>query len=250
MDFSIRKCVAWSGELNSSEDWQAFAQGNKQLTTELTLPALKQIPAMQRRRLSPFAKLSLHCALEAADGFLDSVPCVFASRHGDLQKTSQLISDVAAKEVLSPTNFGLSVHNAVGGLFSIYTGNKEPLTAISAGEDTFFISIVDAVSKLYSNDYARILVVYTETIVPEIYQEFVTQQEFPVSIALLIEKADKNNCFNLTLCPANSVLSQENTCLQVFDFLKFYYSDHNQLEIKSKRHLWALSRIKAPIPIK
>ena len=99
MDFSSKKCIAWSGDLTSSEDWQAYAQGKKELTIEQTVPVLTQIPAMQRRRLSPFAKISLHCALAAAEGYLDSVPCVFASRHGDLQKTSKVMSDVAAKEV-------------------------------------------------------------------------------------------------------------------------------------------------------
>lgn len=242
MDFSIKKCIAWSGDLTSSEDWQAYAQGKKELTTEQTIPLLKQIPAMQRRRLSPFAKISLHCALAAADGYLDSVPCVFASRHGDLQKTSQLISDVAAKEVLSPTNFGLSVHNAVGGLFSIYTANKEPLTAISAGEDTFFIAILDAVSKLYSNNYKRILVVYTENIVPEMYQQFISQEEISISTALLIENVDTNNSFSLTMNQNKDNEAAENQRLQVLDFLNFYYKDKNQVEVKSKRHLWTLSK--------
>ena len=75
MNFSIKKCTAWAGDLNSLEDWQLFAKGEKQPSAKLILPALKQIPAMQRRRLSPFAKLALHCALEAAEGFIEIKPC-------------------------------------------------------------------------------------------------------------------------------------------------------------------------------
>ncbi len=252
LEFVIKKCVAWAKDLTRETDWQAFSVQEKSLSfnsplTKEHLPALKQIPAMQRRRLSPFAKISLHCALEAGEGFLTTVPCVFASRHGDLAKTSKLIMDVANKEDLSPTHFGLSVHNAVGGLFSIFTENKAALTAISAGEDTFFTAIVDAVSKLNTYDYERILVVYTDEVVPEMYQGYVQQDEVSVSVALLIEKAPKivsenvTASFNLTLKPAAKG-EQENTRMQAIDFLSFYHSDIKNIEIKSRRHIWSLSK--------
>jgi hypothetical protein len=241
LDFSIKKCVAWAGDFSLTEDWQAFAMGNKTLAQNDALPGLKQIPAMQRRRLSPYAKLSMHCALEAAEDCLDSVPSVFASRHGDLQKTSKLINDVAAKEVLSPTHFGLSVHNAVGGLFSIFTKNKAPQTAISAGEDTFFCAIIDAVCKLKANQYPQILLVYTETIVPDIYQKYIKQEQVSISTALLIESTKANN-FTIDLKANTEVDAKENAVLQAIDFLKFYHSDSSQLKVTSKRHIWTLNR--------
>jgi len=243
LEFTIKQCVAWGGGLTTTQDWQDYAQGEKSLTDLQELPPLKQIPAMQRRRLSPFAKLALHCALSAADECLTTVPSVFASRHGDLAKTSKLIDDVAAKEVLSPTQFGLSVHNAVGGLFSIYTGNKAPLTAISAGEDSFFTAIIDALCKLSANDYAQILVVFTENIVPEIYQEYVAQDEVAIACALLIEPADNaDEVYKLTLQANEENKVTENSRMQVLDFLKFYYSNNEQVNVSSKRHLWQLTR--------
>ncbi len=248
MEFTIKQCVAWGGGLTTTQDWQKYAQGEVSLSDSQGLPALKEIPAMQRRRLSPFAKLALHCALSAADECLTTVPSVFASRHGDLAKTSKLISDVAAKEDLSPTQFGLSVHNAVGGLFSIYTGNKAPLTAISAGEDTFFTAIVDALCKLSANDYKEILVVFTENIVPEIYQEYVAQDEVAIACALLLAPAKEGEeVYTLTL-PANEQndrenLQSENKQMQVLDFLEFYYGSNKQVNVKGKRHSWQLNRI-------
>lgn len=248
MEFTIKRCVAWGGGLTTTQDWQKYAQGEVSLSDSQALPALKEIPAMQRRRLSPFAKLALHCALSAADECLTTVPSVFASRHGDLAKTSKLISDVAAQEDLSPTQFGLSVHNAVGGLFSIYTGNKAPLTAISAGEDTFFTAIVDALCKLSANDYKEILVVFTETLVPEIYQKYVAQDEVAIACALLLAPARAGEeVYTLTL-PTNEKgnkekLQGENTQMQVLDFLNFYYSSNKQVNVKSKRHSWQLNRI-------
>ena len=216
--------------------------GQAQLTNPTLKPALKQIPPMQRRRLSPFAKLALHCALEAAEDCLATVPSVFASRHGDLHKTSKLISDVAAQQDLSPTQFGLSVHNAVGGQFSIFTGNKAPLTATSAGEDTFLSAIIDAVCKLNSNDYDQILVVYTDEVVPEMYQSYVAQDEVSIATALLIEKPRQGEVIYRLDMVSNSEQQAENPVLQVVDFLSFYYGSAEQAQIKSKRHIWTLSK--------
>jgi len=206
------------------------------------MPALKQIPAMQRRRLSPFAKMALHCALEASGDQASSVASVFASRHGDLHKTSKLISDVAQQEALSPTQFGLSVHNAVGGQFSIYTKNKAPLTAISAGEDTFLMAITDAVCKLHSNDYESILVVYTDEVVPEIYQPYIKQCEVSLGVALLIEKSQQGEPSIHLDVAANAASDHENETLQALDFMSFYYGQSNQQTISSKRHIWTLSK--------
>ena len=245
MNFFIKQCVAFGGGFTTSEDWRAYAHGNKQLSLSQELPKLAQIPAMQRRRLSPFAKITLHCALEAAGLFSSTVPSVFSSRHGDLAKTSQLIADVAAKEPLSPTQFGLSVHNAVGGLFSIYAGNKSPLTAISSGEDSFFIGLLDALAKLNANDYQQILFVYSENIVPTIYQPYIKQEEVAIACALLIEKMPeesvKGDKYSLTM-QANVGEQQENSRLQVLDFLSFYYSNSASLDVCSKRHLWQLAK--------
>jgi len=243
LEFTIKQCVAWGGGLTTTQDWQSYAKGEKILSDSQELPALKQIPAMQRRRLSPFAKLALHCALNAADECLTTVPSVFASRHGDLAKTSKLISDVAAKEVLSPTQFGLSVHNAVGGLFSIYTDNKAPLTAVSAGEDTFFTAVVDALCKMSANEYSQILVVFTETVVPEIYQEYIAQDEVNIACALLLAPAGQSNeTYSLTVQANKAEIPTETQQMQVLDFLNFYHSNSEDSEISSKRHLWKLSR--------
>ena len=243
LDFSIKNCVAWSGNLTSISDWQSFASGTKKLDLVETLPELKQVPAMQRRRLSVFAKLALHSALEASGELSSKVASVFASRHGDLQKTSKLIKNVAEKEVLSPTQFGLSVHNAVGGLFSIYTKNKAPQTAISSGEDTLLMAIVDATSKLNANDYDNILVVYTETKVPEIYENYVSQDEVSISIGLLLEKSEsKEEAIKLKMEPNQSSDGNENPTLQAIDFLRFYFGNKKLINIKSKRHSWTLTK--------
>lgn len=243
MKFVIKQCIAWGDEKSSPEDWQAFSKTGDLEPKTLTLPELKQVPAMQRRRLSPFAKLTLHCALGASEPFQGNIPSVFSSRHGDLHKTSKLIADVASEDALSPTHFGLSVHNAVGGLFSIYTGNKAPLSAVSAGEDSFFMGLIDAVSKLYSYGYQRILYVYSDQAVPEQYQKYVQQNPDNVAVGLLIEASNgEESNYSVDFKSHKQQKESENSQLQALDFLAFYFSNHEQLNTASKRYQWQLTR--------
>jgi hypothetical protein len=253
LKFVIKECVAWGGGLSSRQHWQAFSKGDIQLNSTQKLPLLSEIPAMQRRRLSSFAKVTLHCALTASKEAKSSIASVFASRHGDLVKTTKLISDVCEKESLSPTKFGLSVHNGIGGLFSLFTKNKAALTAITAGEDTFFTGLLDALSKLEGNNYKQIMFVYSESIAPEIYQPYIEQDNISIACALILEnnasqgcelKENSANTFTLKMDThsASTKTEHENKQLQVLDFLKFYHQDISTTQISSKRHIWHLTK--------
>ncbi len=241
MKFGIEKCVAWCGNLRTSNDWQLWAQGELTHTPDDDLPPLKQIPAMQRRRLSRFAKLSFHCMLESLGENNQDLACVFASRHGDLHKTAKLIEDVASKDDLSPTHFGLSVHNAVIGLYSIFAKNKSAMTAISAGEDSFMMAMVDAYGKLQSQNLDRILVVYTDEVVPEKYHKYVSDKEKTISVAFVLTKHDIENNIMLTFEPQDNS-EQCSAEFQPLEFLRFFFSHTNNAQIHSKRYKWHVSR--------
>ncbi len=242
--------MAWCNNLRSTQDWQLWAKGQLDLQDEPDLPALKQIPAMQRRRLSAFAKLSFHCVLDVLEGEEADMPCVFSSRHGDLHKTSKLIENVAEREDLSPTHFGLSVHNAVAGLYSIFSGNKQAMTATAAGEDTLFMAMVDAYAKLESQNLDKILLVYTDQVVPEKYQPYVSNEEETISIAMVLEKSttvksSANTKLTIDFEKQATKKNQENTnngqVFQPLAFMRFLFDDNKTTEINSSRYLWRLS---------
>lgn len=241
MKFAIENCVAWCGNLRTTEDWQLWSNDKLTYQLEDDLPQLKQIPAMQKRRLSRFAKLSFHCVLESLGENITNIPCVFSSRHGDLHKTAKLIEDVANKNDLSPTNFGLSVHNAVAGLYSIFSNNKHPMTAISAGEDSFLIALVDAYAKLEANKLDRILVVYTDEVVPEKYKQYVSAKEQTISIALILTKQSELSEVEVIFKKQQNEMS-ESESFQPLAFLKFLYGSDKSVKIDSKRYQWNVSK--------
>ncbi len=90
--------------------------------------ALDCIPAMQRRRLSPLAKLALNNAIGALkDSKADYI--VWVSKYGDEAKTLNILQDVLNDQTPSPTQFSTSVHNAISGLYSILCQDDTPLQA-------------------------------------------------------------------------------------------------------------------------
>lgn len=168
-------------------------------------PKLEFVPAMQRRRLSPFAKIALYTAENAlsAPSTLPETPelemseleiseklaqidIVFSSRHGDLHKTSALLTDIAAEQDISPTAFSTSVHNAVPGLYSILKQNKQAINAISAGKDSFFYAFVDAYARLKSGRANKLLIVHVDRELPELYSQFQDEQQVDHAVAMVV----------------------------------------------------------------
>lgn len=237
--FDISKCVAWAPGLESEQDWQLWQQGEKTLANELTLPQLTSIPGMQRRRLSPFAKVALHCALEASGEYQSNIPCVFSSRHGDLHRTTKLIENIALSQDLSPTQFGLSVHNAAAGLFSIFTGNRAPLSAISGGQSSFMQGLLDCVAKLQANNLSKILYVYCDLSVPECYRPYV-DDDTSLGIGLLIESSkNEENTYSLAYDAEKNKLGSD---CQALDFMGFILSKESQLLTNINQQTWLLRR--------
>lgn len=143
---------------------------------------------MLRRRLSPLARAALHAA-HACAGNLPSVRFVYASRHGELDRTLELLQALAINADLSPTTFGLSVLNANAGLYSIARQDHAPATAIAAGPETFAFGLIEATARANNEPGPPVLYVYADALAPA---PFGPQSDDPadiLAIALLIDPA-------------------------------------------------------------
>lgn len=114
-----------------------------------------------RRRLSALSKMALKVAHDcAADR--ETVRLVFASRHGELRRTTGILDDIAAGEPVSPTAFSLSVLNAMPGVYSIARRDRSPSTAISAGAQTLGYALLEAHAQYAADPSTPVLVVYAD----------------------------------------------------------------------------------------
>ncbi|WP_088332661.1 beta-ketoacyl synthase chain length factor [Lacimicrobium sp. SS2-24] len=205
-------------------------------------PNLDWVPAMQRRRLSALTKMALFTAAEAMQNCESEVETVFATRHGDLHKTLTLLNCLTEEEALSPTTFSLSVHNAVSGLFSIFTGNKAASNTVSAGAHSFLMGLVEAVVRARLTR-KRVLLVYMDQALPEIYKPFDDESLRDHSLAMLISaERHANQYCHLHLQPANGDGRRTMGSPESLAFARWWQGDVPQLQYTGPRYDWQVRR--------
>jgi hypothetical protein len=128
-------------------------------------PDVAFVEPMQRRRLSPLARAFFHCANRIAPP--GDVRLVFASRHGEAERTLGILHDLAAGAEASPTLFSTSVHNAVPGLWSILRGSRAGINAVAAGPETFGWGLVEALAAYRADPSGPVLYVYADDRLPD-----------------------------------------------------------------------------------
>ncbi len=188
MHFRIDQWRAWAPGLDSTEDWRAWCQSPVRLLDAQQQPDVGFLPAMQRRRLSRLARMLFQVAWPLAEQQA-ALPLVFASRHGETPRTLAILSDLARGEPLSPTQFSLSVHNAIIGQWSILRGDSSEMTALAAEGDGLEQAMLEAGGLLAEGAPAVLLVIAEET-PPPIYAAYVDDVPFPYSVALLLTPGD------------------------------------------------------------
>lgn len=97
-------------------------------------PLIAHVPKALKRRLGKlgYNVLSVMDLCSQTDDS-DDTTWVVSSRHGDTNRMGRLFQSIADKELLSPTDFSMSVHNALPGMHSIKTINTSMHTAMSGG---------------------------------------------------------------------------------------------------------------------
>ena len=164
------------------------------------------IDPMLRRRLSPMARMSLKVAHDCVHD-LPSIRFVYASRHGELNRTTTMLDNLASGEALSPTAFSMSVLNASAGLFSILRNDTAPATAISAAAESFGYGLLEASLQLASHPQQPVLLVFADEPVPEVYGQSEPGDDAH-AIAILL-KSDAATTIAWTCSPGEKTASSE-----------------------------------------
>lgn len=242
MNVNIRHLNFWYAHCDQLTIEQAIALGED----EITWPKLDFVPPMQRRRLSPFAKMALLVTNKAVDSLKNDLPIVFSSRHGDLPKTSKLLADLADKNALSPTAFGLSVHNAIPSLFSILTNNKHAINAISAGQDSFMMGLIDVYVRLKSGLAEEILFIYADQQLPKTYLGFQDEQQLSHAIAMIVslpsEQKSKQKTGDISFDFEHFPQSNIGSLPASLKFAQWYNGHQKKIMMSSNQYHWFLSK--------
>ena len=127
-------------------------------------PAPQLLAANERRRAPETVAVALEVALaacEQASKNAAELPSVFTSMHGDLAITDYMCATLPEDpRAISPTKFHNSVHNAAAGYWTIGTHCNKPATALSSGDASFAIGLLEALAQLATGDDAVLLAAY------------------------------------------------------------------------------------------
>jgi hypothetical protein len=127
------------------------------------------VPLLLRRRVSPIGQAALRVAWALPQ--VDCARFVFASRHGEFDRSLGMLEQVAAEDAPSPADFSLGVHNALAGLLSICARNRGGHTALAAGVDSFAFGLVEAAARLLEQPEDPVMLVYYDAALPPGYPD-------------------------------------------------------------------------------
>jgi len=239
VSFSIASHAAWAPGVETEEAWLAWANDNYVITGDHAAP-VKAMPPMLRRRAGFLGKMALEVAYRCLGERID-VPTVFTSRHGDTARSVDLLLDLAKGLPLSPTSFGLSVHNATGGLFSIARGDHASNTTLAAGKSSIEHAVIDACGLLAEGAPAVLLVAY-DCPLPALYSAFQDCAEQSFAWAWLM-RPPADEVISLTWSSASEHRAASFERLSAgLEVLRFYLRKDPALERICNNHRWLWSR--------
>ncbi|HEY5657215.1 MAG TPA: beta-ketoacyl synthase chain length factor [Myxococcota bacterium] len=238
---SVRRWAAWSPGLEDAAAWREWCEDPKELQRE-GCPAAPFLPAMLRRRCSGLARIMLTAAFDccAADE-RSKVSTVFASRHGNINESIELLERLARNLPLSPTRFSHSVHNAQAGLFSIAAENREASSSIAAQEDTFGSAWLEALTLLLRLPDRPVLLVIGDVPLAATFAALVDEPEASYALALLLDPAEAGSGIRMTL-EHGAPQQRRPRWPDALEFLRWLLSDQPRLELACGRRRWVWER--------
>jgi hypothetical protein len=143
----VRSIALWTKGYNDLQSWLKGEPDER-----IDLPAATLLPLRARGRASLLTRMMAEVVqqvLQESGTRPSDLPLITASANGEIQITEQLLEMMnSQKGVLSPARFQNSVHNAAAGQLCIATENRLYSTALSAGQDTLFAALIEAVAWL------------------------------------------------------------------------------------------------------
>lgn len=149
LQVGVRGIGAW---LRGAPDWPSLRGvllGQHGLADDAPAkPAASTLPAAERRRAPDSVRLVVEVAAQAcamANADPATLPCVFASTHGEVAITDYVCATLAQAPLeLSPTKFHNSVLNAPAGYWTIATGCTAASSAVTASHHSFAAALLEA----------------------------------------------------------------------------------------------------------
>ena len=225
----VRRWSAWAPGLEDADAWQAWASAPVPLSPE-GHPDASFLPAMLRRRCTPLTRLVLTAAFDTlTEEERPHVRTVFASRHGSINESIELIHSVVQGERLSPTTFSHTVHNAQAGLFCIAAGNRQASSSLAACADTFACGWLEALTHLERDPQRPVLLVTSDVPLEPTFAALVREPPGAYGLGLLLSCEGDGPGFDFDLAGEGAAGAQP--WPDAAEFLRFLLVGEERLEL-------------------
>jgi hypothetical protein len=240
--FSVKEWSAWAPGLVDRDAWRAWAAAPWVPSGDET-PALGEVPAMQRRRIERLGRMAIQTAFWCQQAEASGVPLVFASRHGDVARSMELLESLATSQAPSPTTFGLSVHNAIAALYSILRRERGNYIALAGGMATVEAACIEAAALLADGAPEVVLVVYDAPL-PAVYAGFADEPDAGFAWCWRIGAVDRSApTLTLDWEAEEGVVAAEPTSLpHALEVLRFLLSAAPSLRWRNDGNAWQWRR--------
>lgn len=238
--FSIARHAAWAPGVTSPVQWAAWCAQPWPIEAGDD-PKVAAMPAMLRRRAGSLGRMALEVAY-ACLGQETGVPTVFCSRHGEVGRAIGLLGDLARGEPLSPTSFGLAVHNASAGLFSIARADRANHVALAAGAATIEHAVIEACG-LLADGAPMVLLVACDEPLPDLLASFEDCREQPWAFAwAMVAAGERPLRLGWSAAPAGAGAAADDGMPGGLEVLRFQLGDGAPLERSAGARCWTWSR--------
>ena len=195
------------------ENWQSgkrvlSAEDNYDVSADFPVLKPAALSANERRRTTDTIKIALDCGQQAITSFNGAameflsdpdLTSVFASSCGDLNVVDKILTALTLPgKPVSPTQFHNSVHNAPAGYWSISSKSTAASTSIAAGDNTFSVGLLEAMTQVIMNEHAVLFVAYDIVPPPLLKNHRQVTASFGVALLLLPEITPEKTQWSLS----------------------------------------------------
>jgi hypothetical protein len=237
--FNIAAWHAVSSRMAAPAQWQAWA-ADADAAVEMPdyKPALAFLPAMQRRRLGDSARRVLDAAWDLASDYPDA-PLVYVSHDGEINRSFELWLGLLRDNEVSPTSFGLSVHNALAGQWSMLRGDMGENTALAVRGDSLESGLAEAYALLHDGA-EQVLLVLADEPLSAAYDVAAHRAPWPYALAMVLTRGTD---YRLSLMPSENAADNQGDYWGALAWIRFMLSDglEHMQHNGARRWLWQKS---------
>ncbi|WP_461245915.1 beta-ketoacyl synthase chain length factor [Treponema sp. R6D11] len=183
----ISRLCAWAPGIENPSEWEQWAQGKRDISSDTQSPAIAFTDSLFRRRLSQISKMTVqvvHDLLPVGE----NTKMFFVSFRGELSRQYQINKMLIEEKSLMPAAFSLSVFNAPAALASIALGLKGGYSALYPGNNSFAAGLSAASASFVSEKQEELIFVYADEQAPPEYGRYVNECSPAIAFAFLLTR--------------------------------------------------------------